>query len=77
MFSDVFQNRVLVFDVASAIEYAEMFAGRRRSGKPVDMADTMIAAIARVHQAAVVTRNTRDFDGCGVDVVNPWDEPVT
>jgi toxin FitB len=36
--------------------------------------DLMIAAIARVHGATVITRNAPDFDGCGVPVVNPWAE---
>jgi predicted nucleic acid-binding protein len=31
-----------------------------------------IAAIARVNQAAVATRNADDFGGCGIAVINPW-----
>jgi predicted nucleic acid-binding protein len=34
--------------------------------------DSLIAATARVHQLAVATRNTADFDGCEVSLVNPW-----
>jgi predicted nucleic acid-binding protein len=33
----------------------------------------MIAAIARVEGAAVVTRDIGGFDGCGVAVINPWE----
>lgn len=32
----------------------------------------MIAAIALVHGAGVATRNTRDFEGLGLDLVDPW-----
>jgi toxin FitB len=77
IFAEDFAGRVLGFDVAAALEYAEIFAARRRPGRQPTMADTMIAAIARAHQATVVTRNVRDFDGCGVEVVNPWHAPVT
>jgi predicted nucleic acid-binding protein len=35
--------------------------------------DAQIAAIARVHGAAVATRDTAGFEGCGVKVVNPWE----
>jgi predicted nucleic acid-binding protein len=35
--------------------------------------DAMIAAIATVHQLTVVTRNTRDFQGFGVDLLNPFE----
>jgi len=34
--------------------------------------DALIAATALVHGMAVVTRNVRDFEPMGVDVVNPW-----
>lgn len=37
--------------------------------------DAMIAATARVHKLAVVTRNVGDFRNFGVDVVNPFDSP--
>jgi len=36
------------------------------------MADLMIAAIARGHGASVVTRDTGDFEGCGLALINPW-----
>jgi predicted nucleic acid-binding protein len=35
--------------------------------------DAMIAAIARVHQLTVVTRNIRDFQGFGVELLNPFE----
>lgn len=31
-----------------------------------------IAAIARSVGATLATRNIDDFDGCEIDVVNPW-----
>ena len=31
-----------------------------------------IAAIARATDAPIATRNVKDFDGCGVRVINPW-----
>lgn len=34
--------------------------------------DNLIAATARVHQLTVVTRNTADFAGCDVPLLNPW-----
>ncbi len=34
----------------------------------------MIAAIALSHNAPIATRNTRDFEGCGVRLINPWVE---
>jgi predicted nucleic acid-binding protein len=34
--------------------------------------DAWIAATALVHNLTVVTRNTRDFQGTGVRLLNPW-----
>jgi toxin FitB len=36
-------------------------------------ADMLIAATAIEHQLVLATRNVRDFLGCGVQVVNPFD----
>jgi toxin FitB len=72
MFREDFGERILPFDAGTAETYADLFAIRRRSGRPIATIDLMISAIARVHRATVVTRNLSDFEGCGVLVVNPW-----
>jgi len=35
-------------------------------------ADMLIAATAQVHALTLVTRNVRDFDGCGIKLLNPF-----
>lgn len=52
--------------------YAVILADRERMGRPIGELDCMIAAIARVNGAAVVTRDAGGFENCGVEVVNPW-----
>lgn len=74
MFIEDFDGRVLPFDTTAAEGYADIFAIRRRTGRPVATIDVMIAAIARVHGASVVTRNVADFEACGVPIVDPWKE---
>ena len=46
---------------------------RRRVGKPLSMADGLIAATALEHDLTVVTRNEKDFTGLGVELINPWE----
>ena len=46
--------------------------GRGR-GRDPGLADMLIAATARVHRLTLLTRKVCDFDGCGVEVVDPFE----
>ncbi len=70
---EAFGDRVWPFDRYAAREYADIAALRRAAGRPVAPLDCQIAAIARSRDMTVVTRNVRDFDDIGVEIINPWD----
>lgn len=72
LFSVLFSERILPFDSDAARAYAMLTAERRIAGRPKSQSDCQIAAIARCRMAAVVTRNVGDFDGSGIEVINPW-----
>lgn len=74
MIEEDFAGRLLSFDSAAAKAYAPIALARRRAGRPIMDADCQIAAIASANGAAVATRNVRDFEGCGVEVINRWHE---
>lgn len=65
-------DRLLTFDESAARAAAELRVTRERTGRPTSSEDLMVAAIADAHAATVATRNVADFEGFGVDVVNPW-----
>jgi len=67
-----FADHVLAFDGKAAVHYAAVAAGRERAGAPISGFDAQIAAICRVHDAKLATRNTRDFLDTGISVVDPW-----
>jgi hypothetical protein len=67
-----FAQRVLPFDSAAAGQYGPIRTTREAMGRPIAVADAMIAATALAYGLAVATRNGGDFAGCGVRVVNPW-----
>ncbi len=69
---DTFGNRILPFDLAASLHCAAMLAMREQSGRPTGFADAQIAATAKTNACMVATRNTKDFEGMGVPVVNPW-----
>ena len=71
VFGDLF-TRVLPFDSAAASAYADIGANRRRAGRPIGAFDAAIAAIARSRSLPLATRNLSDFEGCGLDVIDPW-----
>ena len=52
----------------------EVFAAGRKAGRPAGTVDLMLAAIARVRGANVVTRNVADFEGVGLMIINPWED---
>ena len=47
-------------------------AVRSGAGRPIAAMDAQIAAICRSHEATLATRNTRDFTGLDIDLVDPW-----
>jgi predicted nucleic acid-binding protein len=73
MFEEDFAGRILPFDVHAAVEYAMLVAGCEANGRTVGMADAQIAAVCRTHGAPIATRNVRDFEFPGLEVINPWE----
>jgi hypothetical protein len=65
-------GRILEFDRTAAEAAATMAAERQQSGRPIDIRDAQIAGIAKVRKATLATRNSRDFQGLGVPLVDPW-----
>ncbi len=76
MLNEDFRDRVLPFDRAAARAYAAIAAERRAAGRPISQFDCQICAIARARDAVIATRNTADFEGCGVVLVDPWSAPT-
>jgi len=73
MIDQDFAGRILPFDSSAARCYAEIAAARRGAGQPIMDADCQIAAIVRAFGAAISTRNFKEFEGCAIEVNNPWD----
>jgi len=72
LLSDDLSGRVQSFDEAAAMAAGTIAAVRQRAGRPVEIRDVQIAGIASARRATLATRNTRDFENIGIEVVNPW-----
>ena len=68
-----FLGRILPYDAAIAMRHGELRRLLERSGRSISIQDTQIAAICLVHNATLATRNTRDFEGLGLKLVNPFE----
>lgn len=66
-----FERRVLPFDEDAARVYAVIAAERKALGRPIAQFDAMIAAICRLHDAMLATRDVRDFEHCGIALLDP------
>jgi toxin FitB len=72
-----FGDRIFGFDVLAADTYGELVATRERSGRPLVGPDGFIAAIAASRGLGIATRDVRGFEGCGIEVTNPWEAAAT
>lgn len=66
-----FADRILNVDVTVARKSAAL-----HTPDPRPIRDGLIAATGLVHGLTVVTRNVRDFEPMGVELLNPWDDPL-
>ncbi|NJL36583.1 MAG: type II toxin-antitoxin system VapC family toxin [Leptolyngbyaceae cyanobacterium RM2_2_4] len=62
--------RIIPITVEIAKCSGELRGHLRIQGKTRSQADILIAATARIHQLTLVTRNTRDFEDCGITLFN-------
>ena len=62
-----FAGRILNLDAPIADRWGRLFTA---AGRPA--IDSLLAATAAHHGLSLVTRNARDFEGLGIEVINPW-----
>ncbi|WHP07560.1 type II toxin-antitoxin system VapC family toxin [Acinetobacter corruptisaponis] len=72
IFDTDFRDLILSFDQQAAEHYADIAALRKTKGLPISQFDAMIAAITRSKNAILATRNIKDFQYCGIELINPW-----
>lgn len=65
-------DRILPVGLEEAEEASRLRARARQSGRALDLGDALIAATAAVNGLALATRNTGDFEGLDLEVINPW-----
>ena len=67
-----FAGRIFGLTEEAALLYGDIMGRAVRKGRPMSAPDGMIAAIAGVHDCALATRNTSDFQDAGNALIDPW-----
>lgn len=67
-----YADSILPYDEHAARQYGVIAEARRRSGHPLSVEDGMIASICLSRGAQLATRNIKDFEGLGLDLIDPW-----
>jgi predicted nucleic acid-binding protein len=62
----------LAWEAATGLRWAALLAELRASGRSMPIKDSLIAATALVHDLPVATRNRRDFEKAGVEILDPF-----
>jgi toxin FitB len=71
--SVLFSGRTLSVTRSIAERWGVLDGERQLVGRPLNIADGMIAATALEYGLTLVTRNVKDFSGLGVTLFNPWE----
>jgi predicted nucleic acid-binding protein len=70
-----FHERVWAVDREAAHWHAEVLRQRERLSRPMTTADAVIAATTLARSARLATRHVAEFEGIGIDRINPWQAP--
>ncbi|GAA4331482.1 type II toxin-antitoxin system VapC family toxin [Pigmentiphaga soli] len=68
--SRFFSGRILAIDQPVADCWGRLVA---QAGRTLPAIDSLLGATALTHGLTLVTRNERDFQYPGLDVINPWE----
>lgn len=68
-----FWSRIITIDGAVALAWGELMAKHGKVGRVIPTIDSLIAASAITHHLQIVTRNTKDFEGLNIPLINPWE----
>jgi predicted nucleic acid-binding protein len=67
-----FEHRVLLVDAPIALAWGDLMGHAKRRGRGLSSMDGLIAATAIAYQLTLATRNIKDFEDFGIELVDPW-----
>jgi len=67
-----FSDKMFAFTEEAALAYGDIMGDAARQGRGMSVPDGMIAAIARINGGRLATRNLKDFETTGLQLISPW-----
>ncbi|QCM13911.1 type II toxin-antitoxin system VapC family toxin (plasmid) [Agrobacterium tumefaciens] len=67
-----FSDKMFAFTEEAALAYGDIMGDAARKGRGMSVRDGMIAAIARINGGRLATRNLKDFETTGLELISPW-----
>jgi len=67
-----FSDKMFAFTEEAALAYGDIMGDAARQGRGMSVPDGMIAAIARINGGRLATRNLKDFETTGLELISPW-----
>ncbi len=69
-----FTGRILDIDMDTAENWGHIQAELEKKGQPMPIIDSLIACTGITHSLIVATRNIKDMERSGVDLINPFND---
>lgn len=67
-----FGNRIIDIDLKISTIWGEILAVSEKKGRTMPVIDSLIAATGICYNLVVVTRNVKDMEISGVELLDPW-----
>lgn len=67
-----FSDKMFAFTEEAALAYGDIMGEAARQGRGMSAPDGMIASIARINGGRLATRNLKDFETTGLELISPW-----
>ncbi len=67
-----FKDRILEIDINIILKWGEITGKLQKTGKPIPIMDSLIAATCLVNGLILITRNSKDFYNFDIEIINPF-----
>ncbi|WP_320203778.1 type II toxin-antitoxin system VapC family toxin [Agrobacterium rosae] len=67
-----FSEKMFAFTEEAALAYGDIMGDASRQGWGMSAPDGMIAAIARINGGRLASRNLKNFETTGLELISPW-----